>query len=98
MASVVSPDQTCEAETFQGGGVGRGGARHSCVVAFASSLVTHGKALMRNRAAPIGISVTVSSGAAERAGLGCSVLASPKRSSCHSEILRAWVLMRIGTA
>src|SRR5262245_56975508 len=98
MASTVSPDQTCEAVTFQAGGDGCGGKCHSCALDVEPSLATHGNALMRNRAAPIGINVTVSSGALDRAGLGCSGLTRPKRSICHSGILRAWALMWIGAA
>ena len=63
-ASTVSPSKQCEADAMNSGS---GGPAHSC--ASAPSPMT-GSAEMRSRAAPMGMSVTVSTGSADFTGLG----------------------------
>ncbi|GAA5021410.1 hypothetical protein GCM10025734_76630 [Kitasatospora paranensis] len=55
-----------------------------------------GNALIRSRAAAIGIRVTVSTAAALRAGLSWSGLTTCWPSTCHSAIRRAGAVIRSG--
>ncbi len=64
--------------------------------AVASPMV--GKADIRKRAAPIGTSVTVSSGWSEMTGLSGKVATSPYWSSVHWGILRAFAVSASGTS
>ena len=75
-ASTVSFSEQCEAET--GSGLA---AAHVC--ASCPRPIT-GKAVMRSRAAPMGISVTVSVGSSDFTGLGCSLPTRPSESCFHA--------------
>ena len=57
-----------------------------------------GKAEIRNRAAPIGTSVTVSTASSDRTGLSCNTAHKPWRSSVHSGIRFALAVIVIGAA
>ncbi len=58
--------------------------------------VAVGNAVIRSRAAPIGISVTVSTGAALRAGDACSGVTTSWSSAVHSAIFRADAVILTG--
>ena len=51
---------------------------------------------MRNRAAPIGISGSVSTASSEYVGLGCSLPTIPNLSRCHAGICRAFACSSMG--
>jgi hypothetical protein len=55
------------------------------------------KAVTRNLAAPIGISVTVSIGASDRTGLGCKAPIRPRPFSVQWGIFRALTRSSMGT-
>ncbi len=55
-----------------------------------------GKEVIRSRAAPIGISVTVSTGSEDFAGLGCKTFKSPFLSSVQPGMRRAFALSSSG--
>ncbi len=67
------------------------GGDHGCPVAEVV-----GKAVIRSRAAPIGIRVTVSTGAVLRAGLSWSGVTTCWLSACHCSIRRAGAVILTG--
>ena len=90
MDSAESPSWQCEADARVSVA-----SFHGCA---AGPLPTAGKAVSRSRAAPMGISVTVSTGSSERTGLGCNTATKPRASSVHWGIFRALAFSSRGTA
>src|SRR5215471_12641382 len=88
-ASTVSFSKQCDAETGN-----RLGVVHSC--ASGPSPMT-GKEVIRKRAAPMGIKLTVSTGSADLTGLGWSLPTNPFQSWVQAGTLLAWTFSSRGT-